>query len=239
MADLEKRLKRTERAERYAGLAGKLREAFFRTFYSPDTKLLSWWISADGQRHDYWAPGLIGLSIAYGLVPEKEAKAMLTRFHAKIKESGFTRLDLGLPCVLTPILRADYLIRNGDGAEWGCASREDGSDSFHRYLNGGCLVCDQIHWLNAHFRRGQKESVQPQLAAMVARQGKPVYPNGGSFQNGIINRPGAGAEFYDWEGKTSGYEGHLWGGFAFLQAALTQQPEYLLRLYRPMKQVVE
>lgn len=159
---------------------------------------------------------------------------MLTRFHAKIKESGFARLDLGLPCVLTPVRRADYLY--GAGLEFGSPSREDGSDAFHRYLNGGCLVNDQIHWLNAHFRLGQKESVQPQLAAMVGRQGKPVYANGGSFQNGIINRPGEGAEFFDWEGKTSGYEGHLVYSFFFLQAALTQQPEQLLRIYRPMKQ---
>jgi len=233
MADLEKRLKRTDKAERYAGLAGKLREAFFRTFYSPDKKLLSWWISADGQRHDYWAPGIIGLPIAYGLVPEKEGKQMLTLFHAKIKESGFTRLDLGLPCVLTPVRRADYLY--GVGPECGSPSREDGSDTFHRYLNGGCLVNDQIHWLNAHFRLGQKESVQPQLAAMLARQGKPVFPNGGSFQNGIINRAGEGAEFFDWEGKTSGYEGHLVYSFFFLQAVLMQQDGHRNRLFRPME----
>ena len=71
----------------------------------------------------------------------------------------------------------------------------------------------------------------------MARQGKPVYPNGGSFQNGIINRPGEGAEFFDWEGKTSGYEGHLVYSFFFLQAAMTQQPEQLSRIYRPMKRV--
>ena len=175
----------------------------------------------------------MGLPIAYGLVPEKAAKQMLTLFHAKIKKSGFTRFDLGLPCVLTPIRRADYL--HGLGPEFGCPSREDGADAFHRYLNGGCLVMDQIHWLNAHFRLGQGEVAQAQLAAMVARQGKPVFPNGGSFQNGIVNRPGEGAEFFEWEGKTSGYEGHLVYSFFFLQAALTQRSEQLSRIYRPMK----
>jgi len=234
MADLEKRLKRSDKAERYAGLAGKLRAAFFRTFYSPDTKILSWWISADGQRHDYWAPGVLGGPIAYGLVPEEQAKQMLTLFHAKIKESGFTRLDLGLPFVLTPILRADYI--QGVGAVYGEPSREDGSDTFQRYLNGGCAVADQIFWLNAHFRMGMGAKVQPQLAAMVARQGKPVFPNGGSFQNGIVNRAGEGTEMFDWEGKVSGYEGHLGVSFLFLQAAMTRQPEHLNRLFRPMLQ---
>jgi hypothetical protein len=234
LADLETRLQRKEKAARYGKLADKLRKAFFPTFYSPDTQLLSWWISADGQRHDYWSPGISGLPIAYGLVPEKQAAQMLSLFHAKIKETGFTRLDIGLPCVLAPIRRADYLI--GAGAVAGCPSREDGSDTFHRYLNGGCLVSDQIHWFNAHFRLGRGEAVQPQLAAMLTRQGKPVFPNGGSFQNGIVNRVGEGAEFYDWEGNTCGYEGHLVYSWFFLQGAMTRRPEYLQRILRPMMQ---
>jgi hypothetical protein len=234
LADLEKRLQRTDKAARYADLAGKLKAAFFQTFHSPQTGLLSWWISADGQRHDYWAPGIQGLPISYGLVPPDEGRRILAAVRGKVMETGFSRLDLGLPCVLTPIRRADCNI--AVGAEYGCPSREDGSDAFGRYLNGGCLVSDQIHWLNAHFRLGQGEAVQPQLAAMLARQAKPVFPNGGSFQNGIVNVPTQGAEFYDWSGNTTGYEGHLVYSWFFLQAVLTRQPEYLSRLYRPMNQ---
>ena len=234
LADLEKRLQRTDKAARYADLAGKLKAAFFQTFHSPQTGLLSWWISADGQRHDYWAPGIQGLPISYGLVPPDEGRRILAAVRGKVMETGFSRLDLGLPCVLTPIRRADCNI--AVGAEYGCPSREDGSDTFGRYLNGGCLVSDQIHWLNAHFRLGQGEAVQPQLAAMLARQAKPVFPNGGSFQNGIVNVPTQGAEFYDWSGNTTGYEGHLVYSWFFLQAVLTRQPEYLSRLYRPMNQ---
>ena len=69
---------------------------------------------------------------------------------------------------------------------------------------------------------------------MLARQGKPVFPNGGSFQNGIVNSQPQGAEFYDWDGNTSGYEGHLVYSWFFLQAALTQRPEYLQRILGPM-----
>lgn len=232
MADLERRLTRTDKAERYAALARKLREAFFPTFYSPDTKLLSWWISADGERHDYWAPGLLGQAVAYGLVPRQAGEELLDRIHAKVRETGFKRLDIGLPNVLTPIRRADYII--GGSPDYGCASREDGSDTFKRYLNGGCLVADQIHWFNAHFRLGRGAAVLPQLEAMLARQGKPVFPNGGSFQNGIVNIQPHGAEFYDWDGNTSGYEGHLTGSWFFLQAVLTRQPAHLQRLLKPM-----
>ncbi|HUT32537.1 MAG TPA: hypothetical protein VNE39_03570 [Planctomycetota bacterium] len=232
LADIEKRLQRKDKAGRYAELAGRLRKAFYPTFYSPDTQLLSWWISADGKRHDYWAPGILGLPIAYGLVPKEPAEKMLSLIHAKVKEVGFTRLDLGLPCVLTPIRRADYHI--GIGPEHGRPSREDGTDTFQRYLNGGCLVCDQVHWLNAHYRLGLRSSVQPQLDAMTARQAKPVFPNGGSFQNGIINEQPKGAEFYTWTGETCGYEGHLVYSWFFLQGVLTQHPDYLQRLLRPM-----
>jgi len=233
LADLEKRLKRTDKAARYADLAGKLKEAFFRTFHSPDTGLLSWWISADGQRHDYWAPGIVGLPIAYGLVPPADAGRILSAIRSKVTEVGFSRLDLGLPLVLTPIRRADYNI--ACGAEYGCPSREDGTDTFQHYLNGGCVVSDQIHWFNAHFRLGLGEAIQPQLAAMLARQGKPVFPNGGSFQNGIANTPRQGAEFYDWNGKTTGYEGHLVYSWFFLQGVLTQQPEHRHRIFRTME----
>ncbi len=107
--------------------------------------------------------------------------------------------------------------------------------SFQHYLNGGCVVSDQIHWFNAHFRLGLGEAVQPQLAAMLARQGKPVFPNGGSFQNGIANTPRQGAEFFDWNGQPTGYEGHLVFSWFFLQGVLTQQPEHRNRIFRTME----
>lgn len=232
MADLEKRLERPQQAARYAELAGRLKKAFFPTFFNTETGLLTWWISADGQRHEYWAPGILGLPIAYGLVPHKEAGEILSLVHAKVGEVGFARLDLGLPCLLTPIRRADY--HRTCGAAYGSPAREDGTDTFQRYLNGGCVVSDQAHWLNAHFSLGRTEAVRPQLAAMFARQATPVFPNGGSFQNGIINQPPHGAEIYDWSGKVCGYEGHLSFTWLFLQAALTQHPEHLGKILRPM-----
>ena len=71
---------------------------------------------------------------------------------------------------------------------------------------------------------------------MLARQGQPVFPNGGSFQNGIVNAPTQGAEFFDWKGNTTGYEGHLVYSWFFLQATLTQHPEHLQRILRPVLQ---
>ena len=66
---------------------------------------------------------------------------------------------------------------------------------------------------------------------MLNRQAKGVYPNGGGFQNGVINRYPEGAEFLDWQGNTCGYEGHLVYSWIFLQAVLLRHPEYQDRLF--------
>jgi hypothetical protein len=50
-----------------------------------------------------------GIAIHYGLVPEKEANAIMDKLMAKMKEVGFTRFDLGLPGNLVSIARADYV----------------------------------------------------------------------------------------------------------------------------------
>ncbi len=231
LADVERRLLREQQAEVYAGLAQKLKSAFYRTFYNPATGLLAWWISADGQVHDYAGLAANSLPISYGLVPMKEAQDILERYWRKVKAAGFTRLALGLPTTLVPVRKADYL---DCGAVFGAPALEDGSDTFGRYLNGGCLVSETLYWLNACYYAQKSELADPILRAMVERQSKPAFANGGSFQNGIINKQPEGAEFYNWQGEVCGYEGYLVYSWSFLQAVLTRQPEYLNRLHRPM-----
>ena len=60
------------------------------------------------------------------------------------------RFDLGLPVTLVPVRKGDYI--KGGGPK-----REDGSDTFGQYLNGGCLVSDTIHFLAAHYVLGEGE----------------------------------------------------------------------------------
>ncbi|HPN35692.1 MAG TPA: hypothetical protein PK843_14345 [bacterium] len=234
LADVERRLLREQQSELYAGLARKLKSAYFRTFYNPTTGLLSWWISADGQVHDYAGLTANSLPISYGLVPMKEAQDILQRYWQKVKKAGFTRLDLGLPTTLLPVRKADYL---DCGVLFGAAELEDGSDTFGRYLNGGCLVSETLYWLNACYFAQKPELADPVLRAMVKRQSRPVFANGGSFQNGVINKQPEGAEFYNWQGEVCGYEGYLVYSWSFLQAVLTRQPEYLNRLHGPMFRV--
>ena len=72
------------------------------------------------------------------------------------------------------------------------------------------------------------------LGAMLERQRRGVFPNGGAYQNGIVDRYPEGAEFYDWNGNTCGYEGHLTYSFSFLQAVLLREPAFRDRLLRPV-----
>jgi hypothetical protein len=66
---------------------------------------------------------------------------------------------------------------------------------------------------------------------MLQRQHTGVFPHGGGFQNGVINRMPEGAEFFDWSGNTCGYEGHLVYSWMFLQALLLREPQYRDRLF--------
>ena len=224
LSDLEAQLGRKERQERYTRLAGRLRTAFAKTLLNPATGWLAWWKSADGQLHDYASPMITSMAIEYGLVEAAPGREMLARFWKKIDEVGFKRFDLGLPVTLVPVRRGDYL--HGMGA----AAREDGTDTFGRYLNGGCLVSDTIHFLVAHYVVGEGEKADRILRAMVERQRRGAFPNGGGFQNGC----GGGAEFMTWEGKPCGYEGHLTYSWSFLQAILLREPQFRARLYRPL-----
>jgi hypothetical protein len=70
---------------------------------------------------------------------------------------------------------------------------------------------------------------------MLERQRKGVFPNGGAFQNGIIDRAGAGAEFFDWEGNTTGYEGHLVYSWAWMHALFAREGIYQAKVLQPLK----
>jgi hypothetical protein len=52
----------------------------------------------------------------------------------------------------------------------------------------------------------------------------------GLFQNGVVNRGTAGAEFFLFDGRTTGYEGYLPEVWNFLMAAFTRNPAMRGRL---------
>jgi hypothetical protein len=232
LADLEKQLQRTPQQARYAERARRLKAAYLKTFENPATGWLGWWRSKDGQLHDLSTPMISSLAICYGLVEPARGHEMLNRLWTKIETVGFHRFDLGVPVTLVPVRRGDYIMGGGAGAP----NREDGSDTFGQYLNGGCLVSDTVYFMTALYIVGEREKADRILHAMLERQEKGVFPNGGGFQNGVINAYPQGAEFYTWDGKTCGYEGHLTYSYSFLQAVLLREPSFRNRLFRPLQE---
>jgi hypothetical protein len=224
LADLEAKVGRTDQQQNYTRLAERLKAAYAKTLYNPKTGWLAWWKSEDGELHDYATPIVNGLAIEYGLVEPAEGRQILARLWEKIRGVGFTRFDLGVPPMLIPVHRSDYLLPDAIG----CPKREDGTDTFGQYMNGGITAGQDLHFLAAHYVVGEPEKAEMVLHAMLGRQAR------GEFQNGVRDKDGEGIDWTTWDGKPCGYEGYLADSFRFLQAVLLREPSFRARYYRPL-----
>lgn len=225
LADLESKLGRIPEKQRYTSLADRLKETFFPTLYNPETGWLAWWKSKDGVLHDYASPVINGMAIEYGLVPHEKAVPILERLWKKIEETGFDRFDLGIPPMLIPVRRDDYLQPDG----LGIPQQEDGADTFGYYMNGGITAGQVLHFLAAHYAVGLGDRAERVLAAMLKRQAE------GGFQNGAVNAYPHGMDWTTWDGRPSGYEGYLADSFRYLQAVVLREAVFRERLYRPLQ----
>jgi len=223
LADLEARLKRENRAAKYADAAARLKKAYAPTLLNPTTGWIAMWRSQDGQLHDYACPFISGYAIEYGLVDRETGRRILEKLHAKIEAVGFTRFDLGLPCILDPIRPGDYL-----QPAIGAPQKEDGRDTWQIYMNGGTTAGHVYHYLAAHYVVGMNEPADRLLDIML----KPAMA--GRFQNGVRDQYPAGIDWTKWNGEPCGYEGFLADNWRFLLAVLIRQPEFRARLHRPL-----
>ena len=216
LARLEARLGHAEQRDDYDRRAARIKAAFYDTFYNPGSGWLGWWRSEDGLLHDVDSDVPTSLAVMYGLVGTDQGRRMLDAYWAALQASGFKRFDLGVPLNIRPVPRDDQF------GEWG-GQKEDGSETFGKYLNGGCCVSNAYYFLTANTIVGATDRADMILDAMLERQEKGVFPNGGGFQNGFVDRYPDGAEFMDWQGNTCGYEGHLVYSWAFLQSLLLRE----------------
>ena len=227
LADLESKLGRGEKAAFYARFADRLQAVYAKTLFNRETGWLAWWKDRDGALHDYASPTLNGLAIEYGLVETDLARTILFNLWQKMAQAGFKRFDLGVPPMLVPVHRSDYLQPNC----LGLPQREDGTDTFGYYMNAGITAGHVLHFLMAHYVIGDKDMVDRAdmvLRAMLARQ------SSGGFQNGVRDATFEGIDWTTWDGKPSGYEGYLADSFRFLQAVLMREPGLRAKLYRPL-----
>jgi len=197
---------------RYHLAAVKLSAAYYKAFYNPATGVLAGWRSADGRQHDYYFPWVSGIAIHYGLVPKKEANAIMDRLLAKMKAVGYTRFDLGLPGNFVPVARKDYVDLN---PAYGGGAKEDNSDGFQRYENGGATACFAYFTLAALYDLGRIEEADrilfPMLGAFAA----------GDFQG--FDADGKSKDWKEWDGTCWGYEGFLSDNYYALLSVLDRQ----------------
>jgi hypothetical protein len=224
LADLESKLHREDQRSRYARLAERLKAAYARTLYNPETGWIGGWKSQDGKLHDYASPVINGLAIEYGLVDLEEGKKIVEEIWAKMQTAGFNRPELGIPPTLDPIHRSDYIQPDGLGSP----RREDGTDTFQQYENGGISAGHSLHFLVASYLVGEGEKADEVLRAMLGRQ------QGGGFQNGVQNAGYKGIDWTTWDGKPCGYEGYLADVYYFLVAVLLREPSFRARFYKPL-----
>ena len=192
--------------------AARLRAAYVRTFLNPRTGVLAGWKSADGQLHDYWFTFVQGVAISYGLVDDQVANAIMDRLLGKMRTVGYTNFALGLPGNLVPVRKGDYLVTDRAPEQCGAPRREDGSDGFQFYENGGATGCFAYFTIKALYRLGRREDAHrilyPMLDGYAAGDFQGFGPNGMS------------RDWRDWHGGCHGYEGLLVDNYLTLLACL-------------------
>lgn len=198
---------RAGEAEEFAAAAAKLRAAYYKTYYNPATGVLAGWKSADGRLHDYGFTFISGMAIAFGLVDDEAAHALMDRLLGKMDEVGFTRFDLGLPGNLVPIRKEDY---SDPRRRYGGSEREDGSDGFQIYENGAATHCHAYWLVKALYRLGRVEDARRIYHPMLK-----TFAEGG-FQG--FGENGLSKDWRSWTGECSGYEGYLSDGYLALLA---------------------
>jgi hypothetical protein len=213
MAAVFDMIDKREDAARCRAAAQKLRNAYFSAFYNPATGILAGWRSADGQLHDYWFLWINGAAIHYGLVPKDKANAIMDRLMAKLKEVGFTRFDLGLPGNLVPVAMKYYRDLR---ARFGGGEKEDGSEGFQHYENGGATACFAYFTLAALYDLGRREEADRILLPMLAGFDRNDFEG----RDPVTNRS---RDWKSWDGAAFGYEGYLADNYYALLAVLARE----------------
>ena len=191
--------------------ADKLRSAYLPTLLNRQTGVLAGWKSADGQLHDYYFTFVNAMAITFGLVPRAEAREIMDRILAKMDEVGYRRFDFGLPGNLIPVARKDYVHLD---LRWGGGKREDNSDGFQIYENGGASACFVYYTIQALYDSGRQRKADAMLFGVLE----------GIRRRGFQGR-GPNGMTYDWkawDGTPHGYEGFLVDNYLVLLAVVTR-----------------
>ena len=206
MVVIAKKLNNTEDATVYTRHAGKLRDSYFKTFYNPASGVLAGWKSKDGKLHDYYFLYVNSMAVYYNLVPADKVKGVMGALWKKMEEVGFNDFSLGVPGNIVSIHRADYFHHD---PRWGGGEKEDGSDAFQRYENGGASLNWSYFTLKALQKAGMKSEFNKVSDGIL------LGINKGDFQ-GFCEL--MAKDWKTWSGECWGYEGFLCDGYLALLA---------------------
>jgi hypothetical protein len=209
MAAMAERVGEKADAAKYRERAQQIHDAYANAFLDTAAGVLAGWRSRDGQLHNYYFPFVNGIAARYGLIEGKQARQAMDGIVAKMNAVGYRDFSLGLPGNLIPIRRADYVEPE---LRFGGPAKEDGSDGFQIYENGGATACFAYFTMAALYQLGEKEQGDRMLMPMLdafARQGfSGRAPNGQTY------------DWKDWKGGAHGYEGFLVDNYYALLAVL-------------------
>lgn len=216
---VSEKLGQTEDSSWLKQKAADLKNAYREHFLNPETGLLAGWKSADGQLHDYCFLFVNSVAIAYGVIDGPLAHDIMDRCLHKLEELGYRDFRLGLPGNLVPVRRGDYLDddfnQNPDLARlFGVPQREDGSDGFPYYENGGASMRYALFTLKALHLLGRPEEARRILYPML--EGYKAGDYQGFDANGVSN------DWRTWQGRACGYEGFAVGNFLPLLSVLDE-----------------
>jgi hypothetical protein len=195
-------------AELYGQLANKLKGAYFKTFYNAKTGVLAGWKSRDGKLHDYYFLMVNSMAVYYNLVPDDKIKDMMMTLWKKMLDVGYKDFTLGIPGNLVSIRREDYTHHD---PRWGGGEKEDGSDAFQRYENGGASLNWSYFTLKAFKKAGLEEEFNKISDGILSAV------DSGSFQ-GSCAQGSMTKDWKTWNGECWGYEGFLCDGYLALLA---------------------
>ena len=209
MAVLADRVGEKADAEQYRKRAQAIHDAYAAAFFDSSAGVLAGWRSRDGQLHNYYFPFVNGIAVRYGLISETQGRQVMNQILAKMDSVGYKNFALGLPGNLVPVPRADYVDLD---PRFGGPAREDGSDGFEKYENGGATACFAYFTVAALYQLGEKEQgdkiMMPMLDAFAKQGFSGRAPDGMTY------------DWKDWHGGAHGYEGFLVDNYYALLAVL-------------------
>jgi glycogen debranching enzyme len=199
---VSKMLGKNEAAINYQQLADNLNKTYFKTFYNQKTGVIAGWRSQDGNLHDYYFMFVNAIAIYYDLVPKDKQKEIMQTLWFKMKEVGLTNFKYGLPGNLISVRYEDYFDHRH---QFGGGQKQDGTDAFQIYENGGLSANYVYYILKAFQKTGLKEYADKIIDDML------VSFELGDFQGSCADEKTK--DWKDWNGNCWGYEGLLCDGY--------------------------